>query len=185
MSRSITVYCSSSNGVHSRYFDAARQLGDAIAARNWTLVYGGNHVGPMGALADGARARRGRVVGITPKHFIDAGHGDDACDELVVVENMRRRKELLEHRGDAFVVLPGGIGTLEELTEVLVSRHLGFHQKPIILLNVADFWNPLVDLLREGLQERFIRPGTLELMQVHSTVDSCMQHLDTALRGQA
>jgi len=163
---SVTVYCSSSPTVDRKYLDAARRLGEAIAAAGWTLVYGGNFVGSMGALADGARSRGGRVVGITPQHFIDAGCGDADCDELLVAEDMRHRKHLLSLRADAFVALPGGIGTLEELVEILVARQLGFHAKPIVLVDIDGFWQPFLDLLERGREAGFVRAGTAELMRV-------------------
>src|SRR5437016_4730540 len=131
--RAITVYCSSSNEVASAYFDAARELGRAIASNGWKLVYGGNNVGLMGALADAVRAGGGKVIGVTPQIFIDHGLDDRECEELLVTECMRTRKAAMEARGDAFVALPGGLGTLEELFEIIVGRQLGFHTKPIVL----------------------------------------------------
>src|SRR5437870_3361345 len=121
----VTVYCSSSKRVAVRYIDASRELGEAIARCGWVLVYGGNNIGCMGIMADAARAAGGKVVGITPQLMVDKGIGDEKCDELIVTEGMRERKALLEQRGDAFVVLPGGIGTLEEVFEILVGKSLG------------------------------------------------------------
>lgn len=175
--RSVTVYCSSSKAVDPVYFAAAAGLGRALAQRGWTLVYGGNNVGCMGALADAARAAGGRVIGITPQLLVDKGIADNACDELVVTQSMRERKELLEHRGDAFVALPGGIGTFEELFEIIVGRHLGYHRKPIILLNVAGYYRPLLEMMQHGLRERFIR-GTIEdLFHVAETVEDAVSYL--------
>lgn len=175
--RAVTVYCSSSKSVDRVYFDAAAGLGRAIAQCGWTLVYGGNNVGCMGALADGARAAGGRVIGITPQLLVDKGIADTACDELVVTQSMRERKELLEHRGDAFIALPGGIGTFEELFEIVVGRHLGYHRKPIILLNIANYYGPLLEMMRHGLDERFIR-GSLEgLFHVGGTVEDAVMYL--------
>src|SRR6188768_1332487 len=111
--KSVTVYCSSSNKVPDVYPRAAAELGRAIARQNWTLVYGGNCVGCMGALANGAREAGGKVLGITPQVMVDEGIGDHKCDELIVTPDMRARKALLEERGDAFITLPGGIGTFE------------------------------------------------------------------------
>src|SRR5881227_920290 len=112
--QSVTVYCSSSSRVPQVYLDAAAELGRAIARQRWTLVYGGNAVGCMGALADGARAERGKVIGITPQVLVDMGISDERCDELIVTTDMRQRKGLLEARADRFIALPGGLGTLEE-----------------------------------------------------------------------
>src|SRR4029079_3133274 len=118
--RSVTVYCSSSTKVPDVYPREAAELGRAIARQGWTLVYGGNCVGCMGSLANGAREAGGKVLGIKPQLMVDEGIGDKLCDELIVTDNMRERKALLEQRGDALIALPGGLGTLEELFEVLV-----------------------------------------------------------------
>src|SRR5687767_14574650 len=164
--RSVTVYCSSSNHVPPVYFRAATELGAAIANHGWNLVYGGNAVGCMGALADAARAAGGKVIGITPRALVDKGIADERCDELIITDSMRERKHLLEQRGDAFCVLPGGIGTFEEFFEILVGRQLGYHDKPIVLLNVNDYYTPLLAFLAHGLAERFLRPDALALAHV-------------------
>jgi uncharacterized protein (TIGR00730 family) len=177
----ITVFSSSSTSVDRKYFDAAHALGQAVAQRGWTVVYGGNDVGPMGAVAHGARAASGRVVGITPQYFVDIGCADRACDELIVVESMRQRKQILEQRADAFVALPGGIGTVEELVEIWVGRQLKMHTKPIVLLNLDGFWEPLLELFREGIDSNFYRPNTFEMVRVVSTVDEAMLALESAL----
>src|SRR5688500_2765328 len=110
--RSITVYCSSSGAVPRIYFDAAAELGDAIARQQWTLIYGGNSIGLMQALAEAVRGGGGKVVGITPQLMVDKAIADHKADELIVTATMRERKGIMEQRGDAFVTLPGGLGTL-------------------------------------------------------------------------
>jgi uncharacterized protein (TIGR00730 family) len=177
MNRAITVYCSSSKSVPRVYFQAAEELGRAIAAERWTLVYGGNAVGCMGALADAARAAGGRVVGVTPQLLVDHGIADHACHELVVTATMRERKALLEQRGDAFVALPGGLGTFEEVFEILVGRTLGYHQKPAVLLNVAGYYDPLLAMIEHGIEHRFIRPVAREAYVVANTVHEAMRIL--------
>src|SRR5882762_9791059 len=132
--QAVTVYCSSSRSVAPVYFDAARELGREIACAGWTLVYGGNNIGLMDAVACACRSAGGRVIGITPQLMVDEGIADPHCAELIVTTTMRERKALLEARGDAFVALPGGIGTFEEFFEVLVGRMLGYHAKPIVVL---------------------------------------------------
>src|SRR5437588_1782712 len=112
--RAVTVYCSSSSRVPRVYFNAAEELGREIATQGWKLVYGGNAVGLMGHLADAVRSHRGRVIGITPQVLHDKGITDQRCDELICTPGMRERKALLESRGDAFIALPGGLGTFEE-----------------------------------------------------------------------
>jgi hypothetical protein len=166
----VTVYCSSSKRVASRYVDAARELGESIAREGWILVYGGNCIGCMGIMADAARAAGGKVVGITPQLMVDKGIGDEKCDELIVTEGMRERKKLMEERADAFVVLPGGIGTLEEVFEILVGKSLGYHHKPIVLVNVGNFFGPLLSMLEHGIGEGFIRERVKDLLSVAADV---------------
>lgn len=177
--RSVTVYCSSSGSIAPVYLDGGRELGGAIATAGWTLVYGGNNVGLMGVVADAARAASGRVVGITPQLFVDKGVTDGNCHELVVCQNMRHRKALMEERGDAFVVLPGGIGTLEEFFEILVGKQLAYHQKPIVLLNLGGFFDPLVALIESGVEQKFVRPKTLGLYHLSPGVEDAVRYLQT------
>lgn len=173
----VTVYCASSKSVPPVYFQAAAELGRAIAEQHWTLVYGGNAVGCMGALADAARAAGGKVVGITPQLLVDHGIADRLCDELIVTTGMRERKALLEQRGDAFIALPGGLGTFEEVFEILVGRTLGYHEKPIVLLNVAGYYDPLLAMIEHGIEHRFIRPVAREAYFVARSVDEAIRFL--------
>jgi uncharacterized protein (TIGR00730 family) len=177
--QSVTVYCSSSTQVPDVYPREAAELGRAIARQGWTLVYGGNCIGCMGALADGAREAGGKVLGITPQIMVDDGIGDDKCDELIVTPDMRARKALLEQRGDAFIALPGGIGTFEEFFEILVGRFLNTHQKPVVLLNIAGYYDPLVAMIEHGIEHRFIRSRVREAYFLATTVDEAIQHLRT------
>src|SRR5688572_3052358 len=174
---SVTVYCSSSSAVPRAYTAAAAQLGRAIAEQGWVLVYGGNCVGTMGAVSDGSRAAGGRVVGVTPQLFIDKGIDDKQCHELVVTECMRTRKAAMEQRGDAFVTLPGGLGTLEEIFEIIVAKQLGYHDKPIVLLNVNDYFAPLLAMLEQGIEQRFIKPRARDLYFVADNVAAAIDHI--------
>ena len=178
--RAVTVYCSSSKEIPPVYFGAGVELGTAVARENWTLVYGGNRVGLMGTVADAARAAGGRVVGITPQVLVDLGMGDDVCEEMIVTIGMRERKALLEQRGDAFVALPGGLGTFEEVFEILVGRLLGYHDKPIVLLNVADYYAPLLAMIDHGIEQRFIKPKARQAYFVAPTVAAAMDYLKSA-----
>jgi len=162
---------------------AARELGESIAKMRWQLVYGGNNIGCMGVLADAARAAGGKVIGITPQLMVDNGIGDQKCDELIVTEGMRQRKALLEQRGDAFAVLPGGIGTLEEVFEILVAKSLGYHHKPIVLVNVADFFGPLLTMLEHGMREGFIREKVKDLFFVAANVPEAIEYLKRYSKG--
>lgn len=140
-------------------------------------MYGGNHIGCMGALADAARASGGKVVGITPELLVREGIADNECDELVVTANMRDRKAMLEARGDAFVALPGGLGTFEEVFEILVGRLLGYHQKPIVLLNVANYYGPLLAMIEHGIEQRFIKATAREAYFVAGSVAEAIELL--------
>ena len=146
----VTVYCSSSRDVDQVYFEAARELGRGMAQRGWPLVYGGNDLGLMGALANATRDAGGKVIGVTPQFLVDEGIADLRCDELIVTATMRERKAIMENRADAFVTLPGGLGTLEEIFEIIVGRVLGVHSKPIVLLNINGFYDPLLAMIDHG-----------------------------------
>jgi uncharacterized protein (TIGR00730 family) len=177
MIKAITVYCSSSKSLAAAYYDAGRELGRAIAGNGWRLVYGGNNIGLMGVLADAVRAGGGKVVGVTPKLFCDKGLDDKSCEELLVTDGMRDRKAILEERGDAFIAMPGGLGTFEEIFEIIVGKQLGFHNKPIVLLNVNEYWSPLVELIDRAIEQKFIKPKARELFFVAPDVPAAITHI--------
>jgi uncharacterized protein (TIGR00730 family) len=143
--RSVTVYAGSAPRAPERFLALARDLGRALAERGWVVVYGGARIGLMGALADAALAAGGRVEGVILDTFARVAHA--SLHDLVTVGDMRSRKAGLAHRGDAYVVLPGGFGTLEELSEILVERQLALHRKPLVLVNHDRFWDPLLALI--------------------------------------
>jgi uncharacterized protein (TIGR00730 family) len=175
--QSVTVYCSSSSAVAPEYQSAARELGAEIATQGWRLVYGGNVVGLMATIAEGARAAGGKVTGITPQLMVDKGLSDPLADELLVTNDMRDRKALLEARGDAFVALPGGLGTYEEVFETLVGRQLGYHDKPIVLLNIGDYYGPMLDMVEHGIEHKFIKNSARDLFFVAPTVEEAISYL--------
>ena len=178
--RSVTVYCSSSSEIPKHYLEAGRDVGASIARAGWTLVYGGNRIGMMATVADAARGAGGKVVGITPQLLVDHGIADDRCDELVVTPGMRERKALLEQRADAFIALPGGLGTFEELFEILVGRLLGYHDKPIVLLNLAGYYDPLLNAIGHGIAEGFIKSKARTALHVAADVRGAMEYLHSA-----
>jgi uncharacterized protein (TIGR00730 family) len=175
--RAVTVYCSSGSHVPPAYFTAAAELGRAIAAQRWTLVYGGNSVGCMGALADAAREGGGMVIGVTPQVLVDKGIADEQCHELVITQDMRQRKAIMEERGDAFIALPGGLGTFEEIFEIIVGRVLGTHAKPIVLLNIAGYYDPLLAMIDHGVEQRFIKGTARDLYRVFAAVGPAIDYL--------
>lgn len=143
----ICVYCASVPQIEPRFLDLATEVGTLIAARSHTLVSGGGSVSMMGAVAAAARAGGARTVGVMPQALVDAEVADESSDELIVVDTMRERKRLMEERSEAFVVLPGGIGTLEELFEMWTARYLLMHAKPVVLLNAFGFYDPLLQMI--------------------------------------
>jgi uncharacterized protein (TIGR00730 family) len=164
--RSVCVFCGSSQGGHPGYAADAGALGTLLAARGIRLVYGGAQVGTMGALADAALAAGGEVVGVIPGHMAreEVAHGGLA--ELRVVDSMHERKATMARLADGFVALPGGLGTLDELAEILTWAQLGLHRKPVGLLDPRGFYNPLLRFLDHTVAEGFVRPGHRELLLV-------------------
>jgi uncharacterized protein (TIGR00730 family) len=177
MINTVTVYCSSSSTLPQHYYDAGAALGRAIAENNWKLVYGGNVVGLMKTLADAARSAGGKVIGITPQLFVDKCIHDRECEELVVTQNMRDRKQILEERGDAFIALPGGLGTFEEIFDIITSKQLAYHDKPIVLLNIADYWRPVLELIEQGIAQNFIKPKARDYYFVAPDVPQAIDYL--------
>lgn len=155
--RSVTVYAGSSPRAPADLLALAAALGEGIARRGWVLVYGGARIGLMGALADAALAAGGRVEGVILDTFARVAHA--GLHALETVGDMRSRKAGLAHRGDAYVVLPGGYGTLEELSEILVERQLGIHRRPLVLLNHRGFWDPLLEALDRMAAAALLEPG--------------------------
>ena len=153
---SVCVYCGSRFGASPVFLSAARALGQAIASRGWQLVYGGGNVGLMGATADAALEAGGQVVGVIPERLMNREVGHRGLSELHVVQTMHERKRLMAELADAFIALPGGIGTLEELFEVWTWRHLGYHDQPIGLLNVGGFYDPLLAFMNHTRDAGFI-----------------------------
>jgi uncharacterized protein (TIGR00730 family) len=138
--RSVCVFCASSNGVDQVFLDSAKALGRAIAERGWQLVYGGAHVGLMGAMADAALTAGGAVTGVIPRALVAREIAYRGLTELIETSSMHERKAEMARRADAFLVLPGGLGTLDEMCEMLTWSLLGIHQKPIVLVNTAGYW---------------------------------------------
>jgi uncharacterized protein (TIGR00730 family) len=176
--RSVTVYAASAPEAPPPLRAVARALGAGIAARGWLLVYGGANVGLMGELADAALAHDGRVEGVILDTFARVAH--QRLHALETVGDMRSRKAALAHRGDAFVTLPGGFGTLEEIAEILVERQLGFHAKPLVLVNVDGFWDPLLALVERQIGAGLVKPAYRRLMTVVPDAEQALAALDAA-----
>jgi uncharacterized protein (TIGR00730 family) len=159
MSLAICVYCGSSNGLDPRFVEAAQKLGADIATRGHRLVYGGGNVGLMGEVSRAVKAAGGHVTGIIPHFLLSKEKLSGGLDDVVLVDDMHQRKMLMFERSDAFVALPGGIGTLEELVEQMTWAQLGRHGKPIVIADIAGFWRPFGDLVAHMRNTGFIRAG--------------------------
>ncbi len=176
----LCVYCGSSGAVAAPYRDAASALGTGLAAAGISLVYGGGRVGLMGLLADAALAARGKVTGIIPSRLRDAEVAHRGVTELIVVDSMHERKRLMAERADAFAILPGGIGTLDEMFEIVSWKQLRLHDKPILLVDIGGYWAPLRALLDHIVAHGFARPETRGLLQIVPSVAALMAMLSEA-----
>jgi len=174
----VTVFCGSSDRVDARYFEAARELGEKLARRKWRLIYGGGALELMGALARAVLGAGGEVVGVIPQALMDLGVGEATLTELMVTEGLRERKAIMDTRGDAFVALPGGLGTLEEILEVMALKQLGYHRKPIAVLDLGGFYQPLWSQIQRGIDTGFIKPEYLDLWYPAPDVDALLRYLE-------
>ncbi|MGE3822161.1 MAG: TIGR00730 family Rossman fold protein [Isosphaeraceae bacterium] len=164
--RRVCVFCGSSSGSRPSYAEAARKVGAALAREEIGLVYGGGRVGLMGVVADAALSAGGEVVGIIPEPLATREVAHEGLTELIVVPGMHQRKALMAEKSSGFLALPGGVGTFEEFFEILTWAVLGIHQKPIGLLNVEGYFDPLLTLLGHAIAERFVRPEHLGMILV-------------------
>ena len=163
----VCVFCGSGPGRDPAYVAAAQTFGTRLAEAGMGLVYGGGSLGLMGEVARSLKKNGGRIHGIITKRLLALEQGFDGCDELMVVDTMSERKKLMAEHGEAFIALPGGIGTFEEFFEVLVQRQVGEHCKPIGLVNLGGYYDPLINLIDHGIEHRFIKPAVHGLLQVH------------------
>lgn len=171
---SICVYCGSRPGEHTIYGEAAHAVGTWIGQRGGQLVYGGGRTGLMGMVAQATHDAGGRVVGIIPQALVDKELANTACDELHIVGNMHERKAMMAERSDAFLALPGGIGTFEELFEVWTWRQLGYHNKPIGLLNVEDYYSSMLSFLESTVRNGFMGDWQMELIHTHANTEALL-----------
>ena len=168
---SLCVYCASSDRLDAKYYQLATDVGHAMGQRGWTLVYGGGKTGMMGAVARGTKAGGGRVVGVIPEFMKQRELEFTEADELISVITMRERKMLMETRAEAFLALPGGWGTLEEILEILTLAHLEVLKKPIVLLNYDGYYDHLIKLFDRIVEENFMRETIRLKYAVANTVD--------------
>jgi uncharacterized protein (TIGR00730 family) len=181
--KSICVYCASGSGTNPAFVEAARAFGRILAENGIRLVYGGGSVGLMGTLADAVLDHGGAVTGVIPDFLVNREHMLVRAQERIITGDMHERKRVMFERADAFVALPGGVGTLEELVEQLTWAQLGRHKKPILILNVEGFWDPLCALLDQMEKLEFIRTGLSVKLLVADRVEDILPTLFEAARA--
>jgi uncharacterized protein (TIGR00730 family) len=179
----VCVYCASSTRIPSAQVELAARVGAELARRGHTLVSGGGNLSSMGAVARAARAGGARTIGVIPSALLEVEVGDRDADELLVVPDMRARKGLMDERSDAFLALPGGLGTLEELLEVWVARTLGMHRKPVVALDVDGLYAPLREQVALMVQRGFVRPSAVQALQWAGSVDEALDLVEAELQA--
>lgn len=176
----ICVFCSSSNAIDTAYLDESRALGREMATRGHSLTYGGGDVGSMGVLARAVQENGGMVLGVIPHALNDidgVGYGDS--DRFILTNTMRERKAIMEENSDAFIALPGGLGTFEEVLEIITLKQLRYHSKAIVLVNSGGYFDPLLALLNHAVSERFMKPKTLDLFEVTESFGGALDYIES------
>ncbi len=174
----ICVYGASSNDIDKAHFDQSYNLGSLIALNGHTLVFGAGNHGVMGSVARGAHNGGGKIIGISPRFFDYDDILYTECTELIFTDTMRERKELMEHHSDAFVMAPGGIGTFEEFFEILTLKQLNKHSKPIVILNVKGYYDPMIDMLRNCVDKGFMRTDCMDIFKVFDNSEDIIKYLE-------
>ena len=174
----ICVYCGSRTSKNTHFSEAANELGKKIAQRNWGIVYGGGKIGMMGLVADSALAHNGEVIGIIPTALKTKEVAHYGVSRLIETPDMHSRKAKMEKLSNAFLVLPGGFGTLDEFFEILTWRQLGFHQKPIIVVNIDGYFDGLAQFVHRAIEEEYIRASNQELFTWTQSIEESLEQLD-------
>lgn len=183
--KSVCVFCGSSTGVDPVYKQSAQQLGAAIAEARMQLVFGGGHIGLMGVVADAVLEDGGHVTGVIPESLQMRELAHSGVQDMRIVDSMHTRKALMAELSDAFVALPGGLGTFEELCEILTWAQLSFHDKPVVILNVNQYYDSLLAMIDHGISEGFMKPKHRELFHVAETVPELMKLLKESDTGKS
>ncbi len=178
MIKSVCVFCGSSHGFAPEYGEKAKELGRAIAGRGWTLVYGGGNVGLMGVVADAVMNAGGKVIGVIPEALLARELGHHGVTELRVVNTMHERKAMMAELADAFIAMPGGIGTFEEFFEVLTWAQLGIHHKPCGLLDTRGYYQPVIHLLANAVTEGFLRAEHQQMVLKAEQVEELLAQME-------
>ncbi|OLL23077.1 LOG family protein isoform A [Neolecta irregularis DAH-3] len=180
--RTVCVFCGSRPGMDPRFLEAARELGRLISERKYDVVYGGGTIGAMGALAQSTIEHGGRVHGIIPQAIMDTeveGGISDKYGQRTVVNDMHTRKQIMEHEADAFIALPGGYGTLEELFEIITWSQLGIHGKPIVILNIAGYYDGIMAWLKKSVKEGFVVEDNGEILVEAKSPEEALEKIES------
>lgn len=180
----ICIYGASSNKIDSSFMEASEELGEQLAKRGHTLVFGGGTNGLMGAVARGFSKTDGKIIGIAPSFFNVDGVLFDKCDEFIYPDTMRKRKELMEQKSDAFIMTPGGVGTFDEFFEILTLKQLGLHSKPIAIFNINGYFDNLIATLNSAVDTKFMDNRTLDLCPVFEEIEPLIDYLES-YKGEA
>ncbi|WP_421781000.1 TIGR00730 family Rossman fold protein [Kiloniella litopenaei] len=180
--KSLCVYCGSSNMVSDKHLAKAHQLGRLAAENNIKIVYGGGRVGSMGRVADGALAHNGTVTGIIPQYLDKLEVAHKEVNELIVVDSMHTRKMTMFEQSDAFCILPGGLGTLDEFFEIATWKQLGMHDKPLIVVNLENFWDPLLNLINHQISAGYLRQDPDNIYSVVNSIEEIFTQLESMPR---
>lgn len=180
----ICIYGASSNKIDSSFMEASEELGEQLAKRGHTLVFGGGTNGLMGAVARGFSKMDGKIIGIAPSFFNVDGVLFDKCDEFIYPDTMRKRKELMEQKSDAFIMTPGGVGTFDEFFEILTLKQLGLHSKPIAIFNINGYFDNLIATLNSAVDTKFMDNRTLDLCPVFEEIEPLIDYLES-YKGEA
>ena len=173
----ICVYCSSSDSIDNKYFEIAQKTGELIGQNGYDFVFGGGVVGLMGEVAKNAKLNGSKVIGVIPEKLHQNKICYEGCNELIVTKNMRDRKQTMDELSDAFITLPGGFGTLEELSEMITGKQLSFHQKPLIILDVDGFYAPLMDFFATMIKEKFANTNCQDLYYLTSSPEDAIKYI--------
>jgi uncharacterized protein (TIGR00730 family) len=176
--RSLCVYCGSSGRGRASHHEAARRLGAILAGAGVRLVYGGGRIGVMGMVADAVLEGGGEVVGIIPRFLDQVEVGHSGISQMIVTENMHERKEKMAELSDAFLILPGGLGTLDETFEILTWKQLQLHDKPVVIADIDGYWKPLTELIDNMIAESYAKPENRELFRVVASVEEVLPALE-------
>lgn len=174
----ICVYGAASELIAKSYIHSGEILGETLAQRGHTIVFGGGAAGMMGAVARGCKRRGGKLIGISPRFFKVDGVLFKNCDEFYYTETMRERKQLLEEKSDGFLVTPGGIGTFDEFFEILSLRQLNRHNKPILLYNINGYYDPIIEMLKSASRQGFLKPENLSLFGLESSPEKAIEYFE-------